>query len=895
MSKNVESQIKSGIYKESRLPSYVIPHHYDLKLKPNLKDFTFSGTVKISVTCDQKANEIFLNANELKIHKGHVELVDGSIVNLVNVIYNKEGDVISLKFEKDQVEPRLIVLDFTGILNDQLKGFYRSSFEMGHQTINMATTQFAATDARQSFPCFDEPALKATFRVTLVYDTTPILADGQTYVPIALSNSNVLSETSLGNEKITIFETTPKMSTYLLAFIIGPLEFIESICCKTGRKIRVYTTPGKREQGQFSLEVACKSLEFFEDYFGIKYPLTKLDLVAIPDISYGAMENWGLITYRETTLLVDPLKTSTTAKHYIALTVAHELSHQWFGNLVTMEWWTHLWLNEGFASFMQYICIDSLYPNFGVWNQFVTDSFNRAQDLDSLDNSHPIEVPVNHASEIDQIFDAISYNKGASIIRMLHDYIGDEVFRQGLQEYLKKFAYGNASTHDLWTYVEKASGKQIVDLMAGWTSQKGYPWLMVEIDENNNTKGDLVLHLKQNKFIGNGKLPAGDEKLIWNIPLSILSSSPNNDIIKDWMDKETKTIVIPKSGSDWIKLNAKSIGFYRTAYSHDLLERLNKAINDRLQTTTNLKDNVELGPLDRLNVLNDCQALCQAGHLSTTGLLKLLSCFEHEFEYIVWCTIEISVNRLYGLYLDTEFSKPFNAFTRRLYSKIYATVGPTAKQGERQTDPMLRGLVMNRLIMANEPEVIKMALSLFKDQVSNEKQIPADLKPAIYKAASIHGDDQDFDQLFKIYRREDLQEEKNRVAAALGFTRDPNRLHRVIKFAFSSEVRINDLDIMIALRRSNPALAWKVFQDHEELIRKNYTAINLLTKMVEHSTHNLNTKKYADEVEQYFLKHPFLGTERIVQQSLETIRMSAEWLARQRTNASEINQLLQIP
>lgn len=343
------------------------------------------------------------------------------------------------------------MIEYDGEINDKMKGLYRSKY-LGPEGDERyaAVTQFEATDARRCFPCWDEPAIKATFDITV---TVP-------QDRIALSNMPVESENDEGNSRIVQFRTTPIMSTYLVAIVVGEFDYVENTS-KDGVLVRVYTPVGKKDQGLFALEVATEVLPYYKDYFNIAYPLPKIDLIAIADFSAGAMENWGLVTYRETCLLVDPKNTSANTKQWVALVVGHELAHQWFGNLVTMEWWTHLWLNEGYATFVEYLCVNRLFPEYDIWTQFVVETYIRflfrilskynfeddfqfiffkfrALELDCLKNSHPIEVPVGHPSEIDEIFDDISYSKGASVIRMLHRYIGDDDFRKGMNIYLTR-------------------------------------------------------------------------------------------------------------------------------------------------------------------------------------------------------------------------------------------------------------------------------------------------------------------------------------------------------------------------------------------------------------------------------------------------------------------------
>ncbi|KAG8140073.1 hypothetical protein E2320_002801 [Naja naja] len=379
-------------------------------------------------------------------------------------------------------------IDFVGELNDKMKGFYRSKYiTSSGDTRFAAVTQFEATDARRAFPCWDEPAIKATFDISLVVPKDRNITDRMPYP----DDENLVE---------VKFARTPVMSTYLVAFVVGEYDFVETRTTD-GVLIRVYTPVGKAEQGKFALEVAAKTLPFYKDYFNVPYPLPKIDLIAIADFAAGAMENWGLVTYRETALLIDPKNSCSSSRQWVALVVGHELAHQWFGNLVTMEWWTHLWLNEGFASWIEYLCVDHCFPEYDIWTQFVSADYTRAQELDALDNSHPIEVNVGHPSEVDEIFDAISYSKGASVIRMLHDYIGDEDFRKGMHLYLTKFQHKNASTEDLWGSLEDASGKPIAAVMNTWTKQMGFPLVYIEGEQQEDNK---VLKLVQKKFCASG-------------------------------------------------------------------------------------------------------------------------------------------------------------------------------------------------------------------------------------------------------------------------------------------------------------------------------------------------------------------------------------------------------
>lgn len=373
------------------------------------------------------------------------------------------------KFDFSDVIPKgskaQLEIKFTGHLNDKMAGFYRSTYkkEDGTEGI-LATSQMEPTDARRAFPCFDEPALKATYTVTLIADKNLT----------CLSNMDVAAETDVqstisgSTRKAVKFNKSPLMSTYLVAFIVGELNYVETNAFRV--PVRVYAPPGQDiEHGRFSLDLAAKTLAFYEKVFGIEFPLPKMDQVAIPDFAQGAMENWGLVTYRVVDLLLDEKASGAATKERVAEVVQHELAHQWFGNLVTMDWWEGLWLNEGFATWASWYSCNAFYPEWNVWQTFVTDTLQGALSLDSLRSSHPIEVPVKRADEINQIFDAISYSKGSCVLRMISTYLGEDTFLEGVRRYLKKHAYGNTQTGDLWASLADASGKQVEEVMASWT------------------------------------------------------------------------------------------------------------------------------------------------------------------------------------------------------------------------------------------------------------------------------------------------------------------------------------------------------------------------------------------------------------------------------------------
>ena len=467
------------------LPDNVRPIHYDLKLTPNFDDFTFAGEVDVTVSMEPGTTEIMLNCCEIEIHSATVSWTDThgeQEQSSTDIAYDADAETATISIPGTPADGLVgnqhLRMSFTGELNDKLRGFYRSQYVNPEgETAYLATTQFEATDARRALPCWDEPAAKATFQVTL--DVPEEME--------AVSNTPIIDESRSGNgRKTLLFDKTPVMSTYLLAYVIGDLTHIEKEAAD-GTLVGVWMTRGKEEQGQFALDTSVKLLSFFNDYFGIPYPLPKLDHLAIPDFAAGAMENWGCVTYRETALLVDPANSSAGTRQRVAEVVAHEMAHMWFGDLVTMEWWDDLWLNESFATWVGTKAVDWLFPEWSMWTQFVNMDTNRAFSLDGLKNSHPIEQEVANPAEVSQLFDAISYSKGGSVLRMLEHFLTPNVFRIGLNAYLTRHSYQNARTTDLWTALEESSGEPVNSIMSSWTGQTGYPVLDVAATSNAAT------------------------------------------------------------------------------------------------------------------------------------------------------------------------------------------------------------------------------------------------------------------------------------------------------------------------------------------------------------------------------------------------------------------------
>lgn len=676
------------------------------------------------------------------------------------------------------------------------------------------------------------------------------------------------SKVADGEHELLTFERTPIMSTYLVAVVVGEFDYIEDKS-SDGVLVRVYVPKSKKEQGQFALEVATKVLPYYKTYFGIAYPLPKIDLIAISDFSSGAMENWGLVTYRETCLLVHPKNTSAVRKQWIALIVAHELAHQWFGNLVTMEWWTHLWLNEGYASFVEFLCVAHLFPEYDIWTQFVTDTHVRALELDALKNSHPIEVPVDHPSEIDEIFDDISYHKGASVIRMLHAYIGDDDFRKGMNLYLKRHSYANAETEDLWAALEEASNKAVRTVMSSWTKRQGFPIVKVDCSQEGDNR---ILSLSQCRFLADGSVDTAED--VWIIPISASSSrDPSKTIFNGILDARTKKFTIENVPEDaWLKINPGTVGFYRTRYNQSALSLLLPAVKDHT-----------LPPLDRLGLLDDLFAMVQAGHASTVEVLELMQAFQREDNYTVWSSIVNTLSKIGVLISHLEFENSFKAFGRNLFRDINTKLGWDRKPNESHLDTLLRSLVLGRMAALNDQETIEEAKRRFDHHVNGTSTLVADLRSPVYRAVLSAGNVDTYETMIKLYKEADLHEEKDRILRALGAIKDEGILMKVLDFAMSDEVRAQDTVFAImsvGMTYKGRLMAWNFFKKNWKTLLDRYEGGFLLARLVKFTTENFVTEELAKDVESFFEGHPTPGTERTVQQSVESIRLNAAWLGR---------------
>jgi puromycin-sensitive aminopeptidase len=837
------------------LPAHIRPSLYRITMHPDLEKFAFSGEESIYITLDKAVNEITLHSVDVRISSA--TFIQNKKTLDAKIVYNPESETATFKFPKKIISGEgELFITFSGVLAEGLKGFYRSKYEVDGQVLHMATTQFEATDARRAFPCFDEPAHKAVFEVSLIVPKH-LTAISNTLEMHAVPHSS--------SHKIVTFSPSPKMSTYLLAFIVGEFEYLEGKT-KNGVKIRVFTTRGKKGHAKFALDVAIRALDFYESYFAIPYPLPVLDLIAIPDFASAAMENWGAITYRETALLVDPLHSSAANKQWVAVVIAHEIAHQWFGNLVTMHWWDDLWLNEGFASYMEYVCLDALFPEWYMWDQYVADRFAIALRIDSLQTTHPIEMAVNNPDEINEAFDVpIGYGKSNAVIRMLASFLGADKFRDGLRYYLKKHAYGNARTKDLWLAFEKISKQPVEKIMKHWTQKGGYP-LITLVEQDHSIK------LSQKRFFSSEPVRrSSKDRAVWQVPVEI----KNDKGVSKKILLGKKSQIVPWKKSAWVKVNPGETGYYRTRYPKNMIERIKPEIA-----------NLQLPVRDRFGIIRDAFALSQAGEFSTVAALELAKEYKNETQLPVWQELAANVFEVGELFAGEPWFNQYKLYGGDLFSEIFKRLGWERGKHEPYTDGLLRSLVLSHLGYYKDQSVIAHAQSLFKRAMAGVPVSP-DVRGVVYDVVAANGGIREFKALVDMYRQSGAHpEEKERIGRALGNFSDPVILQKVLDFLLGKDVRAQDTPFIFAHAASHfngRGLAWEFFTNNWTVISKKYaTGGHLLGRFVTPFS-KFSEYKNLKEVKQFFRQHRVPAIDRTVQQTIERIEANVAWVKREKS------------
>ncbi len=750
-----------------RLSESIRPTRYRLSLAPDIEAAKFTGTVEIDIELAEAASEIRLNALDLEIASAVVQTSGGQLP--ASATLDPENEMVALDLDSPVGPgPATLRIAFTGVLNDLLAGFYRSSFKDDNgNTVWIATTQFESTDARRAFPCFDEPAIKAVFEVELIVDANHL----------AISNGAEVSSEMLGDGRKRVrFEPTMAMSTYLVAFVVGPLVATEPRMVG-GTPLRVVHRPGWEKLTTFALDCGAHALEFLQDFFSIPYPASKLDLIAIPDFAFGAMENLGAVTFRESALLVDAHASSQPERERIVDVVSHEIAHMWFGDLVTMKWWNGIWLNEAFATYMETLTTDHFEPAWRKWNSF--GIFRAAaQATDSLHSTRPIEYAVAKPADCAAMFDVLTYEKGGSVLRMLERYLGTDRMRQGISHYLDKYRYSNAETTDLWDALEEVTGEPVRAMMDTWVFQGGLPVIEVSI------RGEEVW-ARQAPF---SFLPERPEDSAigerWMVPLAVRRLHDYDDVRQVLLSGSEQAI---GSLSDGVPVvNAHGPGYYRVSYSHELLARILDSFS-------------HLDELERFNLVSDSWAMVVAGRAPFSSFLAIASAYSAGAypEVAGWTTI-IGGLRAAATALGSEANGELISTARRLLEPMLAKLGTSPETGEPETYGVLRSHIVDAMgTLVRDRDIIEMAREAFRAEMSKEGPLEPSLAAAILDTVAANGDEADYAFVLDRFRHPESPIDEQRFLSTLASFEIPALVSRTLAMTLDG-IRSQDAPFVIS-------------------------------------------------------------------------------------------------
>ncbi|KAF8005058.1 hypothetical protein HF325_000515 [Metschnikowia pulcherrima] len=849
------------LFEREILPTNVTPLRYALTLEPDFEKFVFAGDLQIDLRVNTPTTEITLNALEIEIHSAKF---NGE--NVKDISYDEEKQTVTFKLAAEVAKDASAELQmtFTGILNDKMAGFYRSTYtDANGETAYLATTQMEPTDCRRAFPSFDEPALKAKFDIALVSDEKLV----------HLSNMDEKETVLLpGNKKKTVFHTTPLMLTYLVAFIVGDLKYVENTSYRV--PIKVWATPGSEHLGQYSADIAAKTLSFFDGKFDIPYPLPKLDMVAIHDFSAGAMENFGLITYRTVDLLLDPANTNVDTKQRVTEVVMHELAHQWFGNLVTMDFWDGLWLNEGFATWMSWYACDALYPDWKVWELYVSDSLQHALTLDALRSSHPIEVPVKRADEINQIFDAISYSKGSSLLKMISRWLGEDVFIKGVSNYLKKHKWGNTQTSDLWEALADVSGKDVVKVMDIWTKKIGFPVVSVE-------EAGSKLTVTQHRFLATADVKPEEDETLYPVFLGLKTSA---GIDESAVLNGRSTSLQLDVADDFYKINADQAGVYRTAYAPERWSKLGQAGVDG-----------KLSVEDRVGLVSDAASLASSGFIKSTDLLNLVRAWSNESNYVVWEAALGSISKIKAslIFEDKLINAALNQFVLDLTSEKLAEVGWEFSDSDSFAQEQLKSLLFASAVGAGHKDALAYVDKVFAASIAGDKHaIHPNVRASVFNSIAKRGDAKVFDQLYAIYQKPASIEEKIAALRAFGRFEDEQVLDKVASLLLQTDV-VKAQDIYIPMQgmrahRKGIEKLWAWFTSNwDDIYKLLPPGLSMLGSVVTIASSGFTQEAQKKDVVKFFADKNTKGFDQSLAQSLDMITAKANWAKRDAASITE--------
>ena len=821
-----------------RLPRTVIPRRYELTLEPDLEAALFAGRAIITIEVVEPVSEILLNAHQLQITEAIVR-GEGDQAGEVSLIEDQQRARISFDHPLP-VGTSNLHLDFNGILNDQLVGFYKSTFtDVDGLEQAIATTQFEATDARRAFPCWDEPDLKAVFAVSLV------VPDGL----LAVSNGSEIERTLRDDGKVLVkFADTMIMSTYLVAFAIGPFEATDPVAVD-GVPVRIIVPRGKLHLSGFAMECAAFCLHYFGDYYGIPYPGDKLDHVAIPDFAFGAMENLGCITYRETALLVDPETASQSELLRVLDVVGHEIAHMWFGDLVTMKWWDGIWLNEAFASFMEFKSTDAMRPEWKRWLAFAAGERPWAHGVDALHSTRPVEFQVDSPDEANEMFDALTYGKGSSILRMIEQFIGEDAFRNGVGSYLRTHAYGNTVTADLWAGLNLASGVAVGEIMDTWILQRGFPQIEVAMTGEG-------LRLGQRRFL---TIPDESDATLWKVPVQLRTA----DGVNRWETKfllEGHEMVVPFEAGGYVVANAGGHGFYRVRYEQELFTRLVGALPD-------------LDDLERFILIDDTWAFVESGQLSAADFLLLATAYAGESEQAVWQAVLTGVGAISHHLVGDEQRASFARWVDDLVRPTYQRLGWQAGAGESDLTRRLRGQMIGAMgRLADDAKVIARCRTITAECLDDPRAADPEVSRAALFVTASHGGRDEHSEYLRRYRESNSPQDQDRMLMALGLFDLPDLVVENVDASLDGRIRSQDGARVIGATYGNRRHGHLAWQEVRKLWDQ-FTRLPTMTqrRMIE-GLPALSRPEVAAEVQAFFAETQLPHATKSIAQNLERLR-----------------------
>jgi aminopeptidase N/puromycin-sensitive aminopeptidase len=816
-----------------RLSKTVRPQHYSLKLTPDLKAATFKGSEVIDVTLAEPSNSVTLNAHDLTFDSVKIEAAGKTQTATVSLDKEKEQATFTTP-EKIPAGKARISVEYAGILNGELRGFYLSKTARR----NYAVTQFESTDARRAFPSFDEPAFKATYDVTLVVDK------GDT----GISNGPIVDDTpGPGPDKHTLkFLTTPKMSTYLVAFLVGDFQ------CTSGEQdgvaIRACSTPDKVALTPYAVDVAKYVLHYYNDYFGIPYPLKKLDLIGLPDFEAGAMENFGAITYRETALLVDPKTASLNSKMGVALVIAHEMAHQWFGDLVTMQWWDNIWLNEGFATWMENKPVAAMHPEWNV-DQMVTEGLDGTLNLDAQPTTRAIRARADTPAEIEQMFDGISYGKASDVLLTVENYLGEETFRKGVHAYLSAHSYGNATAEDFWNAQTATSHKPVDKIMESLVAQAGVPLLTFGQPANGRVS------VSQRRFyLSPSVKPGSDQK--WTLPVCFRTEDGKQDC--QLLTPETTSLTVPQSSIFFA--NAGGKGYYRTSYAADDYS----ALASHIEST--------LSPVERISLIGDEWAQVRANKAGVGDFLNLAAAVKDDSNANVVSSALDGLGAVESRVAATPRERDaLDAWFRQSFAPQYAKLG-TPSDSDSPNTKQLRALLFGALGDAKDQHVLAEAREISEKYIASPDSVDPNLAQTALQMTARNGDTELFDKLQKITETSTNPEIQIGALRLLAMFENPQLATRALEYAVSDKVRNQDAAIQLAIALEvdkTRELAWKFIQSHWDEVKKEFTP-ELGNELVG-ATGAFCNASARDDIASFFATHKVPDSDQTLKHSIERI------------------------